>query len=324
MPTRRRHLLPPTRPGRNRSAPAWSIGPMAGPPTPKPPSSGATFPGLLPARNRSVSFSPLQDLHGIITPNGLFFERHHAGRPDIDPAQHKLMIHGLVERPLILTMKDILRFPPVTRDPFHRMPGQWRHGMARRADELAAVQARHDQLRRMDRRQAVDAAGRSRRQERGEVGDGRRRRRRAHEPQPAARQVSRRLPRGLRAKRRGAAARTGLSAAAGGAGLGRQRQHQMAAPDQARRQTLAFPRRNLEIHRPDAGRHFARLHLADRRQIRHHLSHARKSRSIAPASTRSGDWRGPATARSSASTSRSMAASIGRARGCTSRCCRRR
>ncbi len=36
--------------------------------------------------------------------------------------------------------------------PFHRMPGQWRHGMARRADQLAAVQPRHDQLRGMDRR----------------------------------------------------------------------------------------------------------------------------------------------------------------------------
>jgi len=45
-----------------------------------------------------VSFSPLQELHGIITPNGLFFERHHAERPISDPAQHKLMIHGLVER----------------------------------------------------------------------------------------------------------------------------------------------------------------------------------------------------------------------------------
>lgn len=45
-----------------------------------------------------MSFSPLQDRHGIITPNGLFFERHHAGRSDIDPAQHKPVIHGR-ERP---------------------------------------------------------------------------------------------------------------------------------------------------------------------------------------------------------------------------------
>jgi sulfane dehydrogenase subunit SoxC len=55
--------------------------------------------------------TPLQDLDGIITPNGLFYERHHAGVPTIDPAQHRLMLHGLVERPLIFTMDDIKRFP---------------------------------------------------------------------------------------------------------------------------------------------------------------------------------------------------------------------
>ncbi|MCJ2020778.1 MULTISPECIES: sulfite dehydrogenase [unclassified Methylobacterium] len=57
------------------------------------------------------SRTPLQDLDGILTPNGLFYERHHGGIPDIDPARHRLMIHGLVEAPLILTMDDIRRFP---------------------------------------------------------------------------------------------------------------------------------------------------------------------------------------------------------------------
>lgn len=55
--------------------------------------------------------TPLQDLDGILTPNGLFYERHHGGIPDIDPAQHRLLIHGLVERPLVLTIEDIRRFP---------------------------------------------------------------------------------------------------------------------------------------------------------------------------------------------------------------------
>lgn len=59
----------------------------------------------------SFSRTPLQDLDGIITPNGLFYERHHGGVPEIDPAQHRLMIHGLVERPLIYTMEEIRRFP---------------------------------------------------------------------------------------------------------------------------------------------------------------------------------------------------------------------
>src|SRR5438477_754988 len=55
--------------------------------------------------------TPLQDLDGIITPNGLFYERHHAGVPTIDPAQHRLMLHGLVDKPMIFTMDDIRRFP---------------------------------------------------------------------------------------------------------------------------------------------------------------------------------------------------------------------
>src|ERR1700742_1669898 len=50
-------------------------------------------PWLTATRESSVSFTPLQSLSGIITPNGLFFERHHAGRADIDPRQHRLMIH---------------------------------------------------------------------------------------------------------------------------------------------------------------------------------------------------------------------------------------
>ena len=70
---------------------------------------------LTPTDISSWSFTPLQDLHGIITPNGLFFERHHGGVPDIPPDQHRLMIHGLVDRPLIFTMDELMRFPSVSR-----------------------------------------------------------------------------------------------------------------------------------------------------------------------------------------------------------------
>ncbi|MGI9463809.1 MAG: molybdopterin-dependent oxidoreductase, partial [Aestuariivirgaceae bacterium] len=59
----------------------------------------------------SVNFTPLHQLDGIITPNGLCFERHHSGVADIDPADHRLMINGLVEKPLIFTMQDLERFP---------------------------------------------------------------------------------------------------------------------------------------------------------------------------------------------------------------------
>ena len=72
----------------------------------KPPTDLATY-----------SLTPLQDLHGVITPNGLHYERHHAGVPDIGPEQHRLIIHGLVDRPMIFTMEDLTRFPSVSR--FH-------------------------------------------------------------------------------------------------------------------------------------------------------------------------------------------------------------
>jgi sulfane dehydrogenase subunit SoxC len=61
------------------------------------------------------SFTPLQDSVGTLTPSALHYERHHAGIPTIDPAQHRLVIHGLVDRPLSLSMEDIKRLPSVTR-----------------------------------------------------------------------------------------------------------------------------------------------------------------------------------------------------------------
>jgi len=63
----------------------------------------------------SVNFTPLHKLDGIITPNGLCFERHHAGIAEIDPAEHRLMINGLVDKPLVFTMEDIKRFPRENR-----------------------------------------------------------------------------------------------------------------------------------------------------------------------------------------------------------------
>jgi sulfane dehydrogenase subunit SoxC len=59
----------------------------------------------------SVNFTPLHRLEGIITPNGVCFERHHSGVAEVDPAQHRLMINGLVDKPLVFTMEDIKRFP---------------------------------------------------------------------------------------------------------------------------------------------------------------------------------------------------------------------
>ncbi len=59
----------------------------------------------------SINFTPLHQLDGIITPNGLCFERHHSGVAEIDPAKYRLMINGLVERELVFTLEDLMRFP---------------------------------------------------------------------------------------------------------------------------------------------------------------------------------------------------------------------
>ncbi len=59
----------------------------------------------------SVNFTPLHELDGIITPSGLCFERHHSGIADVDPSQHRLMIHGMVDNPLVFKMEDLMRFP---------------------------------------------------------------------------------------------------------------------------------------------------------------------------------------------------------------------
>ena len=69
------------------------------------------------------SRTPLQDLHGIITPSSLHFERHHSGIPAIDPAHHELTVHGLVDTPLTLTRSDLLRLPSVSRIHFLECAG---------------------------------------------------------------------------------------------------------------------------------------------------------------------------------------------------------
>jgi sulfane dehydrogenase subunit SoxC len=61
------------------------------------------------------SFTPIHDSVGILTPSALHYERHHSGIPTIDPARHRLVVHGLVDRPLSLSMAEIRRLPSVTR-----------------------------------------------------------------------------------------------------------------------------------------------------------------------------------------------------------------
>ncbi|WP_350494872.1 molybdopterin-dependent oxidoreductase [Neopusillimonas aromaticivorans] len=59
--------------------------------------------------------TPLEKSHGIITPSGLHYERHHGGITTIDPAKHLLYIHGMVNQGKKFTMADIRRFPMMSR-----------------------------------------------------------------------------------------------------------------------------------------------------------------------------------------------------------------
>jgi len=98
-------------------------------------------PWLTVSEQASVSFTPLQDLDGIITPSGLCFERHHGGTPTIDPEQHRLVIHGLVRQPLVFTMADLVRFPSVSRICFVECPANG--GMEWRGAQMAGLQFSH-------------------------------------------------------------------------------------------------------------------------------------------------------------------------------------
>jgi sulfane dehydrogenase subunit SoxC len=62
--------------------------------------------------------TPHHLLNGTITPNGLHFVISHAGDADIDPEKHRLVIHGLVKRPLVFTLDALARYPMVSRMTF--------------------------------------------------------------------------------------------------------------------------------------------------------------------------------------------------------------
>src|SRR5260221_13571509 len=69
-------------------------------------------------------YTPLQDYAGIITPASLHFVQQHSSHfPEIDAQQHRLTIHGLVDRPLSLSMDDLKRLPSVSRVHFLECQG---------------------------------------------------------------------------------------------------------------------------------------------------------------------------------------------------------
>lgn len=92
----------------------------------------------------SVNFTPIHELDGIITPNGLCFERHHSGIAEIDPAQHRLMINGLVDKPMVFTMEDLKRFPRENRVYFLECAAN--SGMEWRGAQLNGCQYTHGMI----------------------------------------------------------------------------------------------------------------------------------------------------------------------------------
>ena len=82
---------------------------------------GTGYPTVSP--ETGASRTPLQSLNGSITPSGLHFERHHNGVPEVDPSKHELIIHGMVRQALVFSVKDLLRYPMVSRVHFIECAG---------------------------------------------------------------------------------------------------------------------------------------------------------------------------------------------------------
>ena len=105
-------------------------------------------PGLTQTPQSSVSFAPLQSLFGIVTPNGLHFERHHQGWWDVDPSGHRLMVNGsdasLLKTAKVFTVDELMRMPCVSR--FHFIECGANSGMEWGNVAVPTVQYSHGML----------------------------------------------------------------------------------------------------------------------------------------------------------------------------------
>jgi sulfane dehydrogenase subunit SoxC len=88
------------------------------------------------------SKAPLGKLVGTITPTDLHYERSHSGNPDLDPAKHRLLVHGMTRKQLVLTVDDLMRMPSITRTVFIECTGNgWENW--KKADQNLTVQNTH-------------------------------------------------------------------------------------------------------------------------------------------------------------------------------------
>jgi len=85
------------------------------------------------------SKAPLGKLVGTITPTDLHYERSHSGNPDLDPAKHRLLVHGMTRKQLVFTVDDLMRMPSITRTVFIECTGNgWENW--KKADPNLTVQ----------------------------------------------------------------------------------------------------------------------------------------------------------------------------------------
>jgi sulfane dehydrogenase subunit SoxC len=92
--------------------------------------------------NAINSKTPLDKLLGTVTPTDLHYERSHAGVPNLDPASHRLLIHGLANRPRVLSVEDLKAMPSISRIHFIECTGNgWENWKS--ADPDLSVQNTH-------------------------------------------------------------------------------------------------------------------------------------------------------------------------------------
>lgn len=101
-------------------------------------------PWLTATTTSSINFTPLHLLDGIITPNGLAFERHHSGVAEVAPNDYRLMINGFVDHPMVFTLQDLMRFPRYNKAYFLECTAN--SGMEWRGPQLNGVQFTHGMM----------------------------------------------------------------------------------------------------------------------------------------------------------------------------------
>jgi len=84
------------------------------------------------------ALAPIESLEGIITPSGLHNNRSHSGTPDIDPKEHQLLLHGLVQRPLKFSMEALWSYPMTTRTHFVECSGNSSRALAPQPAQVPA------------------------------------------------------------------------------------------------------------------------------------------------------------------------------------------